>query len=267
MRKQLLAGVSVVALAAASPAFAAPPLPALYNWTGAYAGGNIGYSWGSTKSNFNDNGFTDAFGPGGFCCDFLPSSFPTSLKPNGVIGGFQVGYNWQVSPSWIFGIEGDLNLSAETARTSFSNSYDCEGPNFSRISCTLSQTRSAKIHWFDTLRARVGWLITPTTFVYGTGGLAFGRVSFTGTVTDDANNTGASFSFHDSDIKAGFAVGTGIEGAFANWKDWTWKVEYLYVDLGSLKGNGLEPITGNFYSWDAKFIDNIVRVGFNYRFH
>jgi outer membrane immunogenic protein len=265
MKKQLLASVAVSALAAATPAAAAPPLP-VYNWTGAYAGGNIGYSWGSTRSNFDAPGFADGFGSALFCCQ-VPSSFPVTLKPDGVIGGFQVGYNWQMAPNWIFGIEGDLNLSAERASTSFSSSYDCEGPQRNAIICDLSQTRTAKIHWFDTVRARVGWLITPTMFVYGTGGLAFGRVSLSGTVMDDLNSTGAGFRFSDSDIKAGYAVGGGVEGAFANTKDWTWKVEYLYIDLGSLKGSGIEPITGNLYTWDAKFIDNIIRVGFNYRFH
>jgi outer membrane immunogenic protein len=75
MKKQWLTSVAVVTLAAASPAFAGPPapIPALpvYNWTGFYAGGNIGYSWGNVKSDFTDPGFTESFGPAGTgqCCE------------------------------------------------------------------------------------------------------------------------------------------------------------------------------------------------------
>jgi outer membrane immunogenic protein len=267
MKKQLLASVAAVALAAATPAIAAPPasMPAapVYNWTGFYAGGNIGYSWGSVNSGFYDPGFPGGFGSGS-CCE-LPSSYPAFLKPNGLIGGAQAGYNWQVGTKWVFGLEADLQGSAETAQTGFSNSYDCEGFNGPTI-CNLRQTRSAKIQWFDTVRGRFGFLLTPTLWLYGTAGLAFGKVSAFGTVTDDPQNTGASFAFGSSQINGGYAVGAGIEGAFANSKNWTWKVEYLYIDLGSLSGGGVEPISGSPYTWNAHFTDNIMRVGFNYRF-
>ena len=46
------------------------PPPAIYNWTGFYAGLNLGYQWGSV-SNFSGN-------------------------PSGIAGGGQIGYNWQV---------------------------------------------------------------------------------------------------------------------------------------------------------------------------
>ena len=62
---------------------------------------------------------------------------------------------------------------------------------------------------------------------------------------------------------------------------WTWKVEYLYVDLGSLDtaapfpgvfvpgGNPLFPSTSPFtgaITTHTRFTDNIVRVGLNYKF-
>jgi outer membrane immunogenic protein len=262
MKPHFLTTVAISTLAMAAPAMAAPPPPPVYNWTGFYAGGNVGYSWGDVKSSFFDPGFPAGFGfgPGGD----LPSSFPTSLKPDGIIGGVQFGYNWQLNDRWLLGLEADFQGSDEKARISFSNNYSCDFEGF--IRCDLGQTRQAKIHWFDTVRGRIGWLVTPTTFVYGTGGLAFGKVSLSGTITDDVNNTGASFRFEDSQVKFGYAVGGGIEGAFPNSKNWTWKVEYLYIDLGSLSGSGIEPITGSAYKWDARFTDNILRVGFNYRF-
>jgi outer membrane immunogenic protein len=257
MKKQLLASVAVVGLAAATPAGAAPPASQVYNWTGFYAGGNIGYSWGNADTSLNAPGLAgiDLLGS-------LPLAYTSTLKPNGLIGGAQAGYNWQVSSKWVLGVETDFQGSAEKANTRFSNVYTCD---FEGATCNLSQTRDAKIHWFGTVRGRVGWLIDPAILLYGTAGLAYGKVSVSGLVTDDINNTGASFLFSQSKVKVGVALGAGVEGAIANSRNWTWKVEYLYIDLGSISGIGFEPISGNSYGWNAKFTDNILRAGFNYR--
>jgi outer membrane immunogenic protein len=254
MKKHYLMSVAVVALGMTSPALAAPPV---YNWTGFYAGGNVGYSWGNADTSFTAPGLTGSFGLG---TGGLPGSFPVSLHPDGFVGGVQAGYNWQVNTNLVWGVEFDFQGSDEKVHTSFSNAYGC---NFE--GCSLSQTRDAKINWFGTARGRIGWLLTPTTMLYGTGGLAYGKVSVSGTVTDDIKNTGASFAFSNSQVKAGFAIGAGIEGAVANWSGWTVKAEYLYIDLGSIGGSGIEPITGGRYNWDARFTDQIVRLGFNYR--
>lgn len=266
MKAEFLAGVSVAALTVATPAFAAPvyqasPVVQIYNWTGFYVGANVGASWGHAPSNFNDPGLAAGFGfgPGGD----LPSSFPVTLKPNGFVGGGQFGYNWQVGNQWVLGLEADLQGTTERDKSVFGNTYVCD---FEGATCNLGQSRDAKIHWFGTVRGRVGWLVAPTAWLYGTGGLAYGEVSSFGSVVDDINNTSASFRFGGSQVKIGYAVGAGLEGAFLDSRNWTWKMEYLYVDLGSLSGSGREPISGSFYSWDTRFTDHVLRFGVNYRF-
>jgi outer membrane immunogenic protein len=230
------------------------------SWTGWYVGGNAGYSWGKVDGDFNAPGF-----PGLSLGNSPPppGSFPTSLKPNGFIGGGQIGYNWQLD-KWVFSLETDFQGSAERNGISFDNFYSCESVGF--LGCHLAQTRDAKILWFGTVRGRIGWLFTPTLLFYGTGGLAYGKVSAGGTISDP-ENTGVSFSFAESKITLGYAAGAGIEGTILDLRDWTWRIEYLYLNLGSLSGSGTEPITGSSYNWNAKFTDNIVRVGLNYRFH
>ncbi|MFZ0987041.1 MAG: outer membrane beta-barrel protein, partial [Xanthobacteraceae bacterium] len=199
--------------------FGPPPEQVPYGWTGWYVGGNAGYSRGKVDGDFNDLGFPDILG-GGFGT-LLPSSFPISVKPNGFIGGGQIGYNWQVD-KWVFSLETDFQGSAERNGISFDNLYSCESIGF--LGCVLAQTRDAKILWFGTVRGRIGWLFTPTLLFYGTGGLAYGKVSASGTISDP-DNTGATLSFAASKVTVGYAAGAGIEGTILD-SHWTWRIEY-----------------------------------------
>jgi outer membrane immunogenic protein len=245
--------------------FGPPVEQVAYGWTGWYVGGNAGYSRGKVNSDFNDPGFLLGLdGPfGGSSPGSLPSSFPASLKPKGFIGGVQVGYNWQAE-QWVFGLETDFQGSAERDSVAFANIFACDS-DISGGTCSLNQTRNAKILWFGTVRGRIGWLFTPTLLFYGTGGLAYGKVSAGGTISDP-DNTGATLSFAASKVTVGYAVGAGIEGTILD-SHWTWRIEYLYLNLGSLSGSGTDPITSGAFNSDAKFTDNIARVGLNYRFH
>jgi outer membrane immunogenic protein len=272
MKMHLLSSVSFLVLAAASPAIAAPRAPVMpvvptYNWTGWYVGGNIGYSWGNADSNYNEPAFA--------CCGVtgLPTSFSTSQKLDGVIGGAQVGYNWQANATWVLGLEADIQGSGERGSTSYSNPYsfaisDCDGLCIGHG--TLSQTQQAKILWFGTVRGRAGVLVNPTTLLYATGGLAYGRISESGTVSDTActpsPTVACMWSYGNSATNVGWALGAGIEGAIPNTRNWTWKVEYLHIDLGTVSGNGFDTDFGGPYTFSTRVTDNIFRVGFNYGF-
>jgi outer membrane immunogenic protein len=262
MKKQLLLGSALGVLVAASPAVAQPPLPApVYNWTGWYVGGNIGYSWGNGQVTYNEPAFTN-FG----------SSLPTSLSGprnlDGVIGGPQIGYNWQFNSTWVAGIETDFQWSGESASRSFNKPYtyscDTEG---GVCPATLSGTLGSSIEWFGTARLRLGWLANPATLFYATGGLAYGRVTAFGSFSDTGCTPTCAWSFRDSSVNWGWTVGGGIEAVVPGTINWTWKVEYLYIDLGSLSGSGFDTDFGGPYTWNAKFTDNIVRFGLNYAFH
>jgi outer membrane immunogenic protein len=68
-----------------APYYSAPAAPsAYYNWSGFYAGLNVGYEWGR-----------------------VPNS---STEPSGFLGGLQGGYNWQ-NGQFVFGAETDLQLT------------------------------------------------------------------------------------------------------------------------------------------------------------
>ena len=74
------------ALAADLPVKAMPLPQSIYNWTGFYVGGHVGYGKGMK--------------------DWLNSSFDYQVK--GFLGGGQVGYNQQVG-NVVFGIEADAS--------------------------------------------------------------------------------------------------------------------------------------------------------------
>jgi outer membrane immunogenic protein len=67
-----------------APYYSAPAVSGLYNWSGPYAGLNIGYEWGKVTN--------------------------TVGEPSGLTGGGQVGYNWQ-SGQFVFGAETDIQFS------------------------------------------------------------------------------------------------------------------------------------------------------------
>jgi outer membrane immunogenic protein len=296
MRNKLTSSVAAAAFsfAASGLAFAAdmgvpptaPPAP-VYNWTGFYAGGNIGASFGRAKTDFNIAPVTvntNFFG------SFTSPNFAGSAitEPSGFIGGGQIGYNWQYSPLIVVGLEADLQGALEKDSTNFSNAFS--GPTIFlgaapaatgvTVTGTVATQYEAKIDWFGTVRGRIGYLFgNGAVMTYLTGGLAYGRVGVDGTST--ASGTAiqgshiAPFSMTravgHSQINTGWTIGSGTEGKLLI-PGWTYKIEYLYVDLGSLNDLDLpivaiSSVTGGQITTHTHFTDNIIRLGVNYQFH
>lgn len=234
MKKLLLATTAFVVLAAASanaadlsrPAYAPPP--PVYSWTGLYWGANIGYSWGESK-------YDATFGGVG--------TLSTSDDIDGVIGGGQTGYNYQFG-AWVWGFETDIQASGQKG-----------GATYAGILPLTTVTTDRKLEWFGTSRSRLGFLWTQNVLVYGTAGLAYGQVKNSATITTGGVSSIATFK----DVKAGYAVGGGVEAAWGG--GWSVKLEYLYIDLGKTEDTDINPFAQE--TW--KTTDNIVRVGLNYK--
>jgi outer membrane immunogenic protein len=279
-----LIGTPVLAADLNKPVYKAPP-PAppapVYTWTGWYVGGNVGFSWGSTSNDYafaQTSTVTAGFPP------FWTFNGSEREHPDGVIGGVQAGYNWQ-SGIYLYGIEADIQGSGEKHTGDFSGVL--LNPNFGAfgtVNHPFTATETNNIDWFGTVRGRVGlnndhWLF------YATGGLAYGHVSSSGTLQPATVNPAfpnSPFLWSNSATKAGWTVGAGIESSFFG--NWTWRVEYLYIDLGKIAttvaggaGNCLGsagPALGcngglgaGTLTATSHFTDNIVRVGLNYQFH
>ena len=151
------------------PAYAAAPFSG-YNWNGVYVGANLGYQWGKVTN----------WGP--------------STEPSGVMGGGQIGANWQFG-TWVLGLEADIQASG--ANDTFAG-YKFSNP------------------WFGTVRGRGGYAMN-NVLLYVTGGLAYGG----GTV---------DFGFtSESQTHLGWTIGAGVEVGLT--PNWSAKAEYLYVRL------------------------------------
>jgi outer membrane immunogenic protein len=275
--KRMFIGVAAVVSLLGAPAMAAdlaprvytkaPPPVALYDWTGFYVGVNGGYGWGRASDTF-----TTA----------LPA-FSASQNMNGWVFGGQAGYNWEFNRNWVLGIEGDVEATGQRGTATL-------GPNsvvtvftpplgalvLPTITTTTTTTGSLeeKLPWLGTLRGRIGFLPTDRVLLYATGGLAVGEVKTTGSATVATSSvasfgvapgpTGATVLASSSTTRAGWTVGAGVEGAIAG--NWTAKLEYLYVDLGTI--NNTFTGVGAFapFTTSAHVTDNIVRAGVNYKF-
>ena len=157
------------------------------------------------------------------------NGFDTS---GGFVGG-TIGYNYQVEQA-VLGIEGDIDWADIDGTTT----------NACPAGCKTSDT------WLATVRGRIGYA-ADRFMPFVTGGAAFG----------DVRASTPGFPQGGAD-KTGWTVGGGLEAALAG--NWTAKVEYLYVDLGSFNcglncGAGLTTDNVSFHA-------NLLRAGVNYKF-
>jgi len=243
-------GASAADLAPAPYVKAPPMVASVYNWTGFYIGGNIGYSWGrsaDTSTLMNSAGT-------------VLSTSQNSSNLDGIVGGGQIGYNWQVDKSWLLGIETDIQGTGEKGNINFTCPAGVCVPGTLAPGPAVPLTLSQRIDWFGTLRGRIGILATPTFLLYGTGGLAYGEVK--STVTSPLTAVSAT------NTNVGWTAGAGIEGVISG--NWTAKLEYLYVDLGKVTGGvgtGVTALGGGALTenYSSRITDNVVRVGISYR--
>ena len=200
----------------------APLPPPAYDWSGLYAGIAGGIAFGHSAQS--DPGIPVGDG---------------SYNVNGGVFGGTLGVNWQRG-AWVFGAEGDMSWA------DISGSSDQCGASFFAHNC------GSKLKSLATLRGRLGAAFGArgTWLAYVTGGLAGGELSAWDNLSPAS---GTAF-------RRGWTIGGGLETALA--RDWTVKLEYLYVDLGNKYMFDIIPGTPE----SVSFASSIVRAGINYRF-
>jgi outer membrane autotransporter protein len=146
-----------------------------------------------------------------------------STDPSGVLGGLQAGYNYMVAPNWLVGIEGELSWTS------------AKGTNADGV--------KSQHKWYDTLDARLGYVMTGGWLLYAKGGAAW--------MKQDLSVDGLS----DSLTRSGWNLGAGAEFMLA--PQWSAKAEYSFLDFGKDNSPVFGPVDTRVHEF---------KVGVNYHF-
>jgi outer membrane immunogenic protein len=85
----------------------------------------------------------------------------------------------------------------------------------SAFNSTNTTEFAVKMHWATAAIARLGWLVTPTTLFYGTGGVTY---------------AGFGDGFNSDTFRAwGWSAGGGVEQKLGS--NWSVRVEYRFTDF------------------------------------
>jgi outer membrane immunogenic protein len=269
-------------LAVKAPEFA-PSVPA-WDWTGFYVGGDIGAKW--MRDKWTATSLFDGAGPApGFTALPIDASSPTIYDTWSFRAGGYVGYNWQFSPTWVGGVEGDAAW-ANDSQTQFGFPGCATRPTATCVAGTVAapnglpfggDTTSVKTLWDASVRGRLGYLITPDLLLYGTGGVAFQRIDvfgqcgpyFSSALCFTSGGNTVAPGITQSETLVGWTAGVGLEHHV--WGNWLLRAEYRFADFGSWNTHFafLPPAPGvgnNTYRFSNAVDTNIVKIGLAYKF-
>lgn len=211
-----------------APAYNAPVAVIIPpTWTGLYVGLAGGYGWGKAEQ-------TDA-------TPFTSGRYST----HGGLIGATLGYNWQ-SGAAVFGVETDLSWASIKGST--------VGTDPASGNCFARHCEST-IRDLGTVRGRIGYA-WQNWMPYFTGGLAYADV-----YGKEGNGLRGGSG---SKWVTGYTVGGGVEAMFA--RNWSGKIEYLYVNLRTHQIFTDNFGGGVFFPESLRETAQVVRVGVNYRF-
>jgi opacity protein-like surface antigen len=189
-------------------------------WQGLYAGGGGGFritdcnNWETKR--VESLGIDDEVGRDNEEC------FSTAFR-----GTVYAGYNLLVSPSWLVGLETEVGIAnADTTRRGIPGTAGIIVPP----AFSAKDSVNVKDTWDINLRARIGYLVTPDTLLYGTFGVAWQEIE--ARVTCGAGICGVNpitpFSVSKSDTVTGWTGGLGVEQMIS--PHLALRAEYRYSD-------------------------------------
>ena len=261
-------------------------------WSGFYGGINLGYTTPNIKrtgvNGYNIQQASQLSGPEAATAAIASSTGSSSLKYDGFIGGGQIGYSRNVYSSFVAGFEADIQGIAGGKQHASSDKYvNIAGFDNPPTGISSHVIVSKNTNYLGTVRARLGYLITPAFLFSGTAGFAYGGVSSKTNIAQSINidpatafiTTQWSTAGNYSKTRTGVTIGGNFEWMIH--QNWSTKIEYLYYDLGKvtynngqltnvITTNGGLPLGTVFFANKANttthFDGHIIRIGINYHF-
>jgi outer membrane immunogenic protein len=212
------------------------------SWTGLYIGADVGFK--ATESNWTTTGAS-------FTALTSDTSRPTSGNSFRFAG--HAGYNYQFAPQWVAGIEGDFGWADKTVTVTGSPAPGTF--NFAADSIAV------KTGYDASLRGRAGYLLTPMTMVYATGGAAWQRLEAQRNVP--VSFCCGPFTTTASTVRTGWTVGGGLEWMMT--RNWLLRAEYRYADFGTANFSDTNP-AGGVTTYDVSLKTHMANFGASYKF-
>lgn len=237
--------------------FTKAPPPVVSSWTGFYAGLGLGFR--ATRADLT----TTSAQIDGIPLDLSGGAVTQPFDGTGFRANPYAGFNWQVGAGWVAGVEGDVGLGDHTVTLAGFRSSPLFG------SSTLAgDGLSVKTTWDASLRGRVGYLVTPATLLYATGGLAWQHYDVTSVCASPPCPTGTTPAVVSNSVtRTGWAAGGGIETALGG--NWLVRAEYRYADFGTVPFTITRTAAGPTLAvdnFDAKLRTHTASVGLAYKF-
>jgi outer membrane immunogenic protein len=249
-------GAAEAADLGARPYAKAPAAAMAESWTGFYLGADVGARWSDTT--WTSTALEDPVVP--VASVRLRQGNPANFNSTSFRGGGYAGYNWQVSPSWVIGIEGDVAW-ADNKKTL----AGVPGTWLASDSAFLVAIDSStvKLGWDASIRGRVGWLLSPGVMLFGTGGVAWQDVSLNANCMRRGPWCILDRTETFNKVATGWTVGGGVEAKV--WTNWLARAEYRFADFGHVDHEFFpQTIDSVFMNQSVK--THAVSVGLAYQF-
>ena len=254
----LLASAALIGIvghaSAADPALEVAEPEVSFSWTGSYVG-----VWGGGRIGDIDWATTGVFAPEGFPIPGFASNPDASDSSTSGRVAVYAGYNWQFSPTWVAGVEADLGYGDNSLRFDRIPGLPTGGGSFAET----------ELGFDGSLRGRLGYLVSPTVLVYGTGGVAFQEAEASGTCPADTNVCNPCFgsrSSSSSETLVGWTIGGGVEAAvFGNWLV---RADYRYSDFEDFSVTAMQWVPGEAFGAEAdiSIATHTFGIGIGYKF-
>jgi outer membrane immunogenic protein len=188
----LLASTAMASAAdlGARPYTKAPAAASVYNWTGFYVGGQVGASSANTRFQDRD--------------DYFDNEGMNPERKVGFTGGVYGGYNWQITPSFLVGLDAQWSW------------YDQKVTGYPDYTDAYIRT---DIRDAGNVKLRFG-LVFNDTMVYVAAGPAWANTTFR--AVDDGLQI-----FSNSKYVGGYAAAVGVEHMLT--QNWILKGQFQYA--------------------------------------